>query len=81
MQKVLTLTQEEYLQTKERETTDRIPLIITFNPTSHLLERLLNEIGIFSNQKKGYRSCSRNHLWSPTDDRKVYETDLCIQDL
>ena len=32
MQKVLTLTQEEFLQTKEREPTDRIPLVITFNP-------------------------------------------------
>ena len=32
MQKVLTLTQEECLQTKEREPTDRIPLVTTFNP-------------------------------------------------
>ena len=31
MQKVLTLTQEECLQTKEREPTDRIPLVTTFN--------------------------------------------------
>ena len=32
MQKVLTLTQEECLQTKEREPTDQIPLVTTFNP-------------------------------------------------
>jgi len=32
MQKVLTLTQEECLQTKEREPTDRVPLVTTFNP-------------------------------------------------
>lgn len=32
MQKVLTLTQEECLQTKEREPTDRIPPVTTFNP-------------------------------------------------
>jgi len=32
MQKVLTLTQEECLQTRERESTDRIPLVTTFNP-------------------------------------------------
>ena len=32
MQKVLTLTQEECLKTKEREPTDRIPLVTTFNP-------------------------------------------------
>ena len=31
MQKVLTLTQEECLQTKECEPTDRIPLVTTFN--------------------------------------------------
>ena len=32
MQKVLTLTQEECLRTRERESTDRIPLVTTFNP-------------------------------------------------
>ena len=32
MEKVLTLTQEECLQTKEREPTDRIPLVTTFKP-------------------------------------------------
>ena len=32
MQKVLTTTQEECLQTRERESTDRIPLVTTFNP-------------------------------------------------
>ena len=30
MQKVLTLTQEECLQTKEREATDQLPLVTTF---------------------------------------------------
>ena len=32
MEKVLTMTQEECLQTRERESTDRIPLVTTFNP-------------------------------------------------
>lgn len=32
MQKVLTPTREECLQTRERESTDRIPLVTTFNP-------------------------------------------------
>ena len=32
MQKVLTLTQEECLQTKEHEPTDRIPLVTIFKP-------------------------------------------------
>ena len=32
MEKVLTMTQEEFLQTRERESTDRIPLVTTFNP-------------------------------------------------
>lgn len=31
-QRVLTFTQEECLQTKEREPIDRIPLVTTFNP-------------------------------------------------
>ena len=81
MQKVLTLTQEECLQTKEREPTDRIPLVTTFNPHTTFIAEIPNEIGTFSNQKKDYRSYSTNHPWSPTDDRKIYETDLCVQDL
>ena len=32
MQKVLTMTQEECLQTREREPNNRIPLVTTFNP-------------------------------------------------
>ena len=32
MQRVLTLTQEECLQTKERQPMDRIPLVTTYNP-------------------------------------------------
>ena len=32
MQKVLTMTQEECLQTRERESSDRIPLVTTSNP-------------------------------------------------
>jgi len=32
MQIVLTMTQEQCLQTREKESTDRIPLITTFNP-------------------------------------------------
>ncbi|XP_044170201.1 uncharacterized protein LOC122954255 [Acropora millepora] len=32
MQRVLTLTQEEYFQTKERQSMDRIPLVTTYNP-------------------------------------------------
>ena len=32
MEKVLTMTQKECLQTRERESTDRIPLVTTFNP-------------------------------------------------
>ena len=32
MEKVVTMTQEECLQTRERESTDRIPLVTTFNP-------------------------------------------------
>lgn len=31
-EKVLTMSQEECLQTRERESTDRIPLVTTFNP-------------------------------------------------
>ena len=32
MQRVLTLTQGECLQTKERQAMDRIPLVTTYNP-------------------------------------------------
>ena len=32
MEKVLTMTREKCLQTRERESTDRIPLVTTFNP-------------------------------------------------
>ena len=32
MEKVFTITQDECLQTRERESTDRIPLATTFNP-------------------------------------------------
>ena len=55
--------------------------LISSTPTLHLLQKLPNEIGTFSNQKKDYRSYSTNHPWSLIDDRKIYETDLCVQDL
>ena len=32
MEKVLTMAQDECLQTRDRESTDRIPLVTTFNP-------------------------------------------------
>ena len=37
MQRVLTLTQKEYLQTKERQPMDRIPFVITYNTHSTLI--------------------------------------------
>ena len=40
MQKVLTMTQEECLQTRERESTNRIPLVPTFNLHTTLIAEI-----------------------------------------
>ena len=40
MQKVLTLTQEECLQTKERQPMDRIPFVTTYNPHATFIEEV-----------------------------------------
>ena len=37
MQRVLTLTQKECLQTKERQPMDRIPFVITYNTHATLI--------------------------------------------
>ena len=40
MQRVLTLTQEECLQTKERQPMDRIPLFTTYNPHATFIAKV-----------------------------------------
>ena len=40
MQKVLTMTREECVHTRERESTDRIPLVTTFNPHTTLIAEI-----------------------------------------
>ena len=52
MQKVLRLTQEECLQTKEREPTDRIPLVATFNPHTTLIAEIAKQNWNFLQSKE-----------------------------
>lgn len=52
MQKVLTLTQEECLQTKEPEPTDQIPLVTTFNPHATIIAEIAKEKWNFLRSKE-----------------------------
>ena len=51
IQRVLTLTQEECLQTKRRQPMEHIPVIITCIPYANSLQKLRNDVGTFVNQK------------------------------
>ena len=51
IQRVLTPTQEECLQTKRRQPMEPIPVIITCIPYANSLQKLRNEVGTFVNQK------------------------------
>ena len=52
MQKVLTVTQEECLQTRERESTDRIPLVTTFNPHTTFIAAIVRRNWNFLQSKE-----------------------------
>ena len=51
IQRVLTLTQEECLQSKGRQPMEHIPVIITSIPYANSLQKFRNEVGTFVNQK------------------------------
>jgi len=53
MQKVLTVTQEECLQTRERESTDRIPLVTSFNPHTTFIAEIARRNWNFLQSKGG----------------------------
>ena len=52
MRKVLSLTQEESLQARERVSVNRTPLVTTFNPHTTFITEIANKNWHFSNRRK-----------------------------
>ena len=55
MQRVLTLTQEECLQTKKRQPMNRIPLVTTYNPHATFIAKVAKRNWNFLQSKNDER--------------------------